>query len=282
MSEELNGKVAIITGGSRGLGAASVRLFVREGAKVVIADILDEPGERLAAELAPDAVYRHTDVSRSNEVAALVDFTVSTFGGLDILFSNAGVVGQPQSEFLEEDFSDFHRTIDVDLLGPLHGARHAGAYMARHGGGCILTTASSAALYGGFSIIPYRAAKAGVVGMTKSLAIDLGRYGIRVNCISPGPTRTEMTVVMDDAPPDKLEELQDVAMETMLDRMPLRRMGTAEDIAEAALFLASDRAAQITGINLPVDGGETAGNLDHTLVRMQEGFARVLGAEGGS
>ena len=278
MSGELEGKVAIITGGARGMGASSVRLFVQEGAKVVIADVLEDIGRDLAGELGENAIFQRCDVSKADEVENLVNVAVDRFGGLDILFNNAGVMGDPQSDFLEEDFGHFPQTMSVDLLGPLLGAKYAGRYMAKNGGGCILTTASTSGLYGGFSIIPYRAAKAGVIGMTKSLAIELGQYGIRVNSISPGPTRTEMTVAMDGVPQEKLDRLQDVAMETMMGRMPLKRMGTPEDIAQAALFLASDRAAQITGVDLPVDGGETAGNVENTLVKMHAAFAKELGA----
>jgi len=278
MTGQLEGKIAIITGGARGMGAASVRRFVEQGARVVIADILDEAGKNLSDEMGKAAHFRHTDVSSASEVEALVAETVEHFGGLDILFSNAGVMGEAQGNFLEEDFSTFERTIAVDLLGPMLGARYAGAYMAQHGGGCILSTASSSGLYGGYGIVPYRAAKAAVIGMTKSLAIELGPHGIRVNCISPGPTRTPITA-MGDAAPEHLEILQDVSMETMRGRMPLGRIGLPEDIANAALFLASDQAAQITGINLAVDGGETAGNVENTLARIQANFAAALSGE---
>lgn len=280
MSGQLDGKIAVITGGSQGIGEACVRRFVEHGAQVVIADIQDDPGQALAEELGNAATYRHTDVSSAEDIQGLVDETVANLGGLNILFNNAGVMGDPQGAFLEEDFATFQRTLSVDLLGPMLGARFAGAHMAKHGGGCILTTASTSALYGGYGIIPYRAAKAGVIGMTKSLAIELGPFGIRVNCISPGPTRTPITAAAGDLPAEQLEVLQDISMEAMRGRMPLGRIGLPEDVANAALFLASDSAAQITGINLPVDGGETAGNVENTLAKMQAGFAEALGGAG--
>ena len=276
MSEQLAGKVAIITGAVRGMGAASVRRFVEEGARVVMADVLDDDAQEVLSELGDSVIYQHTDVSQSDQVEALVSRAISHFGGLDIMFSNAGIMGDPQKDFLAEDFGSFERTIGVNLLGPMLGAHFAARHMAKNGGGCILTTASSSALYGGHSIIPYRASKSGVIGMTKSLAIELGRYGIRVNSISPGPTRTPMTLAMDGVPEDKAEAFIDVAMEVMRGRMPLGRLGMPEDIANAAVFLASDQAAQITGVDLPVDGGETAGNCENTLDKMQARFAELM------
>ncbi|MEM8564370.1 MAG: SDR family oxidoreductase, partial [Pseudomonadota bacterium] len=265
MVKQLEGKVAVITGAARGMGEASVRRFVEEGAQVVMADVLDEEAEALATELGDAVIYQHTDVSQSEQVEALVATAVSHFGTVDVMFSNAGVMGDPQKDFLAEDFTSFERTIGINLLGPMLGAHFAAKHMAQNGGGCILTTASSSALYGGHSIVPYRASKAGIIGMTKALAIDLGRYGIRVNSISPGPTRTPMTLAMDDLPEEHAEAFIDVAMESMRSRMPLGRLGLPEDIANAAVFLASDQAAQITGVDLPVDGGETAGNCENTL-----------------
>ncbi len=276
MTGQLAGKVAIITGAARGMGEASVRRFVEEGARVVMADVLDDAAHDLIASLGDSVIYRHTDVSQAEQVEALVHQAVSHFGGLHIMFSNAGVMGDPNKDFLAEDFKSFDRTIGVNLLGPMLGAHFAARHMADNGGGVILTTASSSALYGGHSIVPYRASKAGVIGMTKALAIDLGRYGIRVNSISPGPTRTPMTLAMDGVPDDKAEAFIDIAMEAMRGRMPLGRLGMPEDIANAAVFLASDQAAQITGVDLPVDGGETTGNCENTLEKMQARFAEMM------
>ena len=276
MTNLLEGKVAVITGGARGIGAASVRRFVEEGAKVVIADILDEPGSALASELGDAALYRHTDVSKAGDVSGLVDFAVEKFGGLHVYFSNAGVLGNQTVDFLDDDLETFQATISVDLLGPLLGAKYAGLHMRDHGGGCILTTASSTALYGGFGVLPYRAAKAGVVGMTKSLAIELGKFGIRVNCISPGPTRTPIFTDMEGIPDNKIDKLEQAAVDAMMFRVPLGRMGNPEDIANAAIFLASDMGIQVTGIDLPVDGGESAGSVDNTRDKIQTAFARIL------
>lgn len=276
MVNMLVGKVAVITGAARGIGEATARRFVEEGARVVLADVLDDAGETVAEGLGSAALYRHADVTQSGQVQALIDTAVEEFGGLHIMFNNAGTMGTLQADFLEEDFHAFRKTIEVNLLGPMLGASFAARHMAKNGGGCILSTASSSALYGGYGIIPYRATKAGVVSMTRSLAIELGKYGIRVNCISPGPTRTPMTA-MEGAPEDRVEELVDISMEAMRGRMPLGRLGMPEDVANAAVFLASDQAAQITGVDLAVDGGETLGNMENTGEIIQDRILEVLG-----
>ena len=243
---------------------------------MVLADVLDDAGEAVAQSLGSAALYRHADVTQPGQVQALIDTAVEEFGGLHIMFNNAGTMGALQADFLEEDFQTFRQTIEINLLGPMLGANYAARHMAHNGGGCILTTASSSALYGGYGIIPYRATKAGVVSMTRSLAIELGKYGIRVNCISPGPTRTPMTASIGGVPEDKVEELADVSMECMRGRMPLGRLGMPEDIANAAVFLASDLAAQITGVDLAVDGGETLGNMENTADIIQQRIMKVL------
>ena len=276
MENMLEGKVAVVTGAARGIGEATARRFVEEGARVVLADVLDDAGETVAEGLGGAALYRHADVTQSGQVQALVDTAVEAFGGLHIMFNNAGTMGALQADFLEEDFQTFRKTIEINLLGPMLGARFAARHMAKNGGGCILSTASSSALYGGYGIIPYRATKAGVVSMTRSLAIELGRYGIRVNCISPGPTRTPMTA-MEGAPEDRVEELVDISMEAMRGRMPLGRLGMGVDVANAAVFLASDLAAQITGVDLAVDGGETLGNMENTADIIQQRILEALG-----
>ncbi len=276
MMSMLEGKVAVVTGAARGIGEATARRFVEEGARVVLADVLDDTGEAVAEGLGSAALYRHADVTQSGQVQALIDTAVGEFGGLHIMFNNAGTMGALQAGFLEEDFQTFRKTIEVNLLGPMLGASFAARHMAKNGGGCILSTASSSALYGGYGIVPYRATKAGVVSMTRSLAIELGKYGIRVNCISPGPTRTPMTA-MEGAPEDRVEELVDISMEAMRGRMPLGRLGMPEDVANAAVFLASDQAAQITGVDLAVDGGETVGNMENTGEIIQDRILEVLG-----
>lgn len=238
-------RVAIITGGASGLGRASVELFVAQGAKVVIADVNAEQGEALAASLGPSAVFRQTDVAQADEVNALVDFAIDHFGGLHVMFNNAGISGAVHNRFLDDDLADFDRVIGVNLYGVMIGSQCAARHMARHGGGSIINTTSIAGLKPGLPLISYRAAKAGVIHFTKSIATDLGEYGIRVNCIAPGHIPAAQTFY------DMSEMIRKV--------QPLRRQGKPEDVANAALYLASDMSAQITGMVLPVDGGSNLG-----------------------
>jgi NAD(P)-dependent dehydrogenase (short-subunit alcohol dehydrogenase family) len=242
---ELAGKVAIVTGGAGGLGSATVRRFVEEGARVVIADTDGAGGEALAAELGPAVAFRRTDVADAAEVQALVDFTVAHFGGLHIMFNNAGISGS-QRRFLDDDLRDFERVMGVNLFGTMVGSQRAARHMAEHGGGAIVNTTSIAGINAGRGLMAYRASKAAIIQFTRSIAIDLAEHGIRVNCIAPAHIATSINTSYDVGEIVRLMQ-------------PLQREGQPIDVANAVLFLASDRAAQITGIVLPVDGGTTAG-----------------------
>ncbi len=241
---ELSGKVAIVTGGAAGIGRATAEMLVAEGARVVIADLDVEGGQAVAAEIGDDAAFCSVDVSDAEQVQAVVDFTVERFGGLDIMFNNAGI-GTSQTRFLHEDYEDFDRVMGVDLFGVIIGAQRAARYMKDHGGGSIINNASIAAVNPGPGMMAYRAAKAAVAHVSKCMAIDLAPYDIRVNCLTPAHIRTGITTY-DMAP--VLKYMQ-----------PLEREAQPEDVANAVVFLSSDRAAQITGIVLPIDGGTTAG-----------------------
>ena len=244
MSHELSGKVAIVTGGASGIGRATVELFVEEGAKVVIADVDATRGEELAVSLGATAAFKRADVANANEIQELVDFAVARFGGLHVMFNNAGIGGS-RERFLEADLEDFPRVMAVNLFGAMIGSQRAARHMAKNGGGSIINNSSIGAINAGGGVMSYRASKAAVIHFSRSIAVDLGEYGIRVNCIAPGLITTPMTSY--DLP----------RVRGML--QPLKRDGLPKDVANAVLFLASDRSAQITGTLLPVDGGVTAG-----------------------
>jgi NAD(P)-dependent dehydrogenase (short-subunit alcohol dehydrogenase family) len=278
ISDELKDKVAIVTGGASGMGLGTVELFVKQGCKVVIADIQEERGHAAAAALGPRAAYRRMDVSNRADVAALVEFTVQHFGRLDVMFNNAGLMASPgTNDVSEDDFADFERTMAVDLLGVMLGTRYAAQTMRSFGGGAIINTASTTATVPGLGILSYRAAKAGVLNFTQNAAISLGRYGIRVNAISPGPIATDVLTMGLDLPPQKKEQVKLAAFTAMMqDRQPLKRLGMPVDIANAALFLASERSAQITGINLIVSGGEHVGDAVDSSKVVREAVSRAM------
>jgi len=243
-SQELSGKVAIVTGGAGGIGRATAQLLVAEGARVVLGDIDAEAGEGLAAELGEAAAFEVCDVSDADQVQSLVDHAVDRFGGLDIMFNNAGI-GSAMTRFLHDDFADFARIMNVNLFGVIIGAQRAARHMKDHGGGSIINNASIAAINAGPGMLSYRSSKAAIAHATKCMAIDLAPYDIRVNCLTPAHIRTGIT---------------NYEMGPVLRYMqPLEREAQPADVANVVAFLASDRAAQITGVVLPIDGGTTAG-----------------------
>jgi NAD(P)-dependent dehydrogenase (short-subunit alcohol dehydrogenase family) len=259
---ELAGKVAIVTGGASGIGRGTVEKFVAEGARVVIADVETDTGEELAAALGPDAFFRPTDVSDAEQVGALVAAAVEKFGGLHVMVNNAGVSGAMHRRFLEDDLADFHRVMAVNVLGVMAGTRDAARHMAAHGGGSIINMSSIGGIQAGGGVMTYRASKAAVIQFTKSAAIELAFHEIRVNAIAPGSIPTALVKAsasdMDSA---ELERYETAMRETMRADRPLKREGTPEDVAEAALYFASDRSRYVTGTVLPVDGGTVAGKV---------------------
>lgn len=261
VGQDLAGKVAIVTGGASGIGRATVELFAAEGAKVVIADVDAARGEELAAGLGENAVFRKTDVSKREEVQALVDLAVSRFGGLHIMFNNAGIGGKMYANFLDDPLEDYERVLGVNLMGVVYGAQFAARHMAKHGGGAIINTASIAGLLPGYTLMQYRSSKSAVIGFSKAIAIDLAAHNIRVNVLAPGSIKTPMT---DFGEPgmtaDDVARIRAETDKVFMSYQPLKRQGRPEDAAQAVLFLASDRAAQVTGVVMPVDGGITAGD----------------------
>jgi NAD(P)-dependent dehydrogenase (short-subunit alcohol dehydrogenase family) len=243
-TQELQGKVAVVTGGAGGIGKATAELLVAEGASVVIGDVDAESGQHLADSIGDAAAFKQTDVSEADQVQALVDFAVDRFGGLDIMFNNAGI-GSPLKRFLPDDLEDFSRIMNVNLFGVIVGSQRAGRYMKDHGGGSIINNASIAAINAGTGMISYRASKAAIAHASRCMAIDLAPYKIRVNCLTPAHIRTGITTY---------------EMGPVLKYMqPLEREAQPEDVANAVVWLSSDRAAQVTGVVLPIDGGTTAG-----------------------
>lgn len=277
MSQELSGKVAVITGGASGIGRASAELFVEEGARVVVADVDEQRGAELAASLGDAARFRRTDVSDAEEVQALVDFAIAEFGGLNIMFNNAGISGAQHPRLLDDDLSDFYKVIGINLYGVMKGTQSAARYMRDHGGGVIINNASIAGLLPGQAMTSYRTSKAAMIHFSKCSAIDLAEYGIRVNCLVPGHIRTPLTAFsVPGMTPEQMERIKAALAPVWDSNQPLKRHGQPRDVAQAALFLASDRSAQVTGINLPVDGGITAGDPVNHLQELFDVRAQAL------
>lgn len=253
----LEGKVAVVTGGASGIGEATVRLFVAEGARCVIADVQDDRGNTLQTEMGGLAAYHRTDVTREEDVKAAVALAASKFGRLDCIFNNAGVVGTvgPIEDIPSNEY-DF--TMNVLLRGPFFGMKHAAPVMKAQGSGSIISTASVAGVTGGDGPHIYSVAKAGVMHLTRSVALELAEHGVRVNAICPGGIVTPL--ITQGIPNMDHERSADLARQGLKMFQPLRRAGEPEDIANAALWLASDESSFVTGQSIIVDGGLTAGN----------------------
>lgn len=260
---DLNGKVAVITGAASGMGRAAAVLFAKAGAHVVLADLNVAGGEEAAhdaTQAGPKCVFQRTDVSQEADVQALVGRAVSEFGKLDVIFNNAGIGGAvgPLEDIAVDDWD---RTQAVCLRGVFLGMKHAIPPMRANGGGAIVSTASTAGIDGYSGLHAYCAAKAGVVNLTRSAALQLARDFIRVNCIAPGGVSTPI-VWNGTANREAVEGF-------LLNAQPLPLVGHPDDIAHAALFLSSDAARFITGHTLVVDGGATAGALNTAPKRGQ-------------
>jgi meso-butanediol dehydrogenase/(S,S)-butanediol dehydrogenase/diacetyl reductase len=250
----LEGKVSLITGAGSGIGQAMAVLFAREGSKVAVADISAEGGQETVRRIRDEggeAEFFQVDVSSAEQVRRMVDAVIARFGRIDILCNNAGIgVAATVVDTTEEDWD---RVINVDLKGVFLGCKYVIPHMLRQGGGVIVNTASVAGMVGVLNRAAYCAAKAGVIGLTKSIAVDFVTKGIRANCVCPGTVETPWIDKILAQQPDPVAERQ-----RMIERQPMGRMGKPEEIAAAALYLASDEAAFVTGTELVIDGGLTA------------------------
>jgi len=258
----LEGKVAVITGATSGIGARTAERFVMEGARVVLAGRRRDRGEMLATALGNVASFVPTDVSIEADVKNMIDHTVRLFGRLDCLFNNAGTPSH-RGGVADIDLADFDATIAVHVRGVLAGMKYAAPIMARQESGSIINTASINGVRAGFAGLDYSTAKAAVIHLTRCAALELGERGVRVNSLSPGPVLTGIFGkgagldgnVADDEP----DAMQSAFAEVLPRWQPLRGMATMDDIAQAALFLASDASRFVNGHDLVVDGGITAG-----------------------
>lgn len=242
---KLQGKVALITGGASGIGAATAKLFVSEGAKVVIVDLNEEKGKTFEAELkalSSDVLFVKANITSEDEVANMFKETVNAFGKVDIVFNNAGIGRVHPSH--ELDFAEWRQTVNVDLDGVFLVAREAIREMLKIGGGTIVNTASMYGWVGSAGSAAYNAAKGGVVNLTRSLALEYAEKNIRVNALCPGFIDTPII------PEESKQMLADIT--------PMKRLGKSEEMAKAVLFLASDDSSFMTGSSLLVDGGYTA------------------------
>lgn len=253
-ARRLDGKVALVTGGASGIGEATVRRFIAEGAVCVAADLQADLGTALAEELGDAVRFTRTDVSVESDVAAAVDLAISEFGQLDIVFNNAGIVGAI-GPIAETPVEAWDATIAVLLRGVFLGMKHGARVMVPRRSGSILSMSSTAGLVGGLGPHAYTAAKHAVIGITRSVASELGQYGIRVNAIAAGNIATPMTAAAIHNDPDAVAAAHDFIEAVS----PIGRGGVPGDIAAAAAFLASDDAAYISGHCLVADAGQTSG-----------------------
>lgn len=249
----LDGKVAVITGAGNGMGRVASELFAAEGARVVVADFSEQGGNEtveLVEQAGGEAAFVRVDVAKSEQVEAMIQFAMQRFGALHVLYNNAGIFPTDDGGVTETPEPTWERVMDVNLKGVWLGCKHGIPAMLESGGGSIVNVASFVALVGAATAqIAYTASKGGVLSMTREIAVEYGRRGIRANSLCPGPIATPM-----------LEELMSdpARKQRRLVHIPMGRLGQAEELAKAALFLASDDSSFMTGASLVVDGGITA------------------------
>lgn len=247
----LAGKSAVVTGGARGIGEGMVRRFVAEGARCVIADIDADAGAKLACELGEAVVFVRTDVTSEDDIVTAIDACVSRFGALDVMVNNAGVVGVTGS-IASTPLADWERTIAILQTSVFLGTKHAFEIMKKQGSGSIINTSSTAGVQGGLGAHAYTTAKHGVIGLTKSVAVEAAPYRVRVNALCPGATLSSLTAGVVTGDPDNL----DAAYERLSSKYAGGRAPKPEDMANAALFMASDESEFMNGAVLVIDAGK--------------------------
>jgi NAD(P)-dependent dehydrogenase (short-subunit alcohol dehydrogenase family) len=257
-SGRLPGRVAVITGGASGIGRATAELFLREGAQVVIADIDAPAGQRLQAQWGEACMFQRTDVTHEPDVRALMDAVAQRHGRLDCLFNNAGASGA-HGDLEDIDTAAFQRTLNLLLGSAFMTMKHAVPLMKKQGAGSIINNASVAGLFAGYAGHAYSAAKGGLIQLTRSAAGELAAHGIRVNCICPGGIATPLWGRAFDLADEDLDQATLGAAKALARAQPIQRSGVADDVAKAALWLASEDASFVTGQSIVVDGGATIG-----------------------
>jgi len=246
----LDGKVALITGAARGQGEAEARLFAEEGAKVVLGDILDDAGKAVAASLGDVAIYLHHDVSQEDSWANFIATALDTFGRIDVLVNNAGILHV--APIAEITLANYMKVVNVNQVGCLLGMKSVIPAMVQAGGGSIINVSSTSGMEGAMGLVAYVSTKFAIRGMTKTAALELGRVGIRVNSLHPGGIDTPMG-------DGSMEGFEEVDTQGFFEALPLGRIGKPIEMAQLALFLASDESSYCTGSEFVADGGMLAG-----------------------
>lgn len=260
MGDRLKDKVVIITGGTSGIGRGTVDLFLSEGAKIVVGDVQEHRGEEMTLTLGDNFSYCQTDVAQEADVKNLVDHTVEKFGRVDCIFNNAGF-GGVGGQLDEIDMDGFDTSVGVLLKGVFLGYKYAVPVMKKQGSGSIISTASVAGLQAGFGPQVYSACKAAVAHLAKTAALELGEFNIRSNAICPGGIATPIFANALELGPNAADEFAEFMKPRLAKLQPVARSGVPNDIAEMALFLASDASTFVTGQIIAVDGGLTAGRM---------------------